>query len=128
MIRCMASRKGASFMATTNPIVTCRYIFFCGRHLLCAKLRRANIDASAGSVEEVARIVAQIRERWPEVRILLRADSGFTRDDLMTWCEQNDIDYLFGLAKNDRLTAEENRQSGKPARRFKDFQYRTRKS
>ena len=111
---------------------------FCGRHLLCAKLRRSNIDASAGSVEEVARIVAQIRGRWPEVRILLRADSGFTRDDLMTWCEQNDVDYLFGLAKNNRLiaeiaaelveAAEENRQSGKPARRFKDFQYRTRKS
>jgi hypothetical protein len=111
---------------------------FCGRHLLCARLRKANIDASAGSVDEVARIVAQIRERWPEVRILLRADSGFTRDDLMTWCEQNDVDYLFGLAKNDRLIAEiaaelaeaaaENRQSGKPARRFKDFQYRTHKS
>jgi hypothetical protein len=72
------------------------------------------------------------------VRILLRADSGFTRDDLMTWCELNEVDYLFGLAKNDRLiaeiaaelaeAAEENRQSGKPARRFKDFQYRTRKS
>jgi Transposase DDE domain group 1 len=111
---------------------------FCGRHLLCAKLRKADIDASAGSLDEVARIVAQIRERWPEVRILLRADSGFTRDDLMTWCEQNDVDYLFGLAKNDRLITEiaaelaeaaaENRQSGKPARRFKDFQYRTRKS
>jgi len=111
---------------------------FCGRHLLCARLRRANIDASAGSVEEVARIVARIRERWPRVRILLRADSGFTRDDLMTWCEQNDVDYLFGLAKNDRLiaeiaaelaeAAEENRQSGKPARRFKDFHYRTHKS
>ena len=111
---------------------------FCGRHLLCAKLRRANIDASAGSVEEVARIVAQIRRRWPEVRILLRADSGFTRDDLMTWCEQNNVDYLFGLAKNNRLiteiaaelaeAAEENRQSGKPARRFRDFQYRTHKS
>ena len=79
---------------------------FCGRHLLCAKLRRANIDASAGSIEEVARIVARIRERWPEVRVLLRADSGFTRDGLMSWCEQNDIDYLFGLAKNDRLIAE----------------------
>jgi Transposase DDE domain group 1 len=101
-------------------------------------LRRANIDASAGSVEEVARIVAQIRERWPEVRILLRADSGFTRDELMTWCEQNDIDYLFGLAKNSRLiaeiaaelaeAAEENRQSGNPARRFKDFRYRTHRS
>jgi hypothetical protein len=111
---------------------------FCGRHLLCAKLRRANIDASAGSVEEVARIVAQIRGRWPKVRILLRADSGFTRDDLMTWCEDNQVDYLFGLAKNTRLIAEiaaelaeaaaENRQSGKPARRFKDFQYRTHKS
>lgn len=111
---------------------------FCGRHLLCAKLRRANIDASAGSVEEVARIVGQIRESWPKVRILLRADSGFTRDDLMTWCEQNDVDYLFGLAKNTRLIAEiaaelaeaaaENHLSGKPARRFKDFQYRTHKS
>src|SRR3977135_1609900 len=111
---------------------------FCGRHLLCAKLRRSNIDASAGSVEEVARIVARIRKRWPEVRILLRADSGFTRDDLMTWCEQNDVDYLLGLAKNNRLiaeiaaelaeAAEENRQSGKPARRFKDFRYRTHKS
>jgi hypothetical protein len=111
---------------------------FCGRHLLCAKLRRSNIDASAGSADEVARIVAQIRQRWPEVRILLRADSGFTRDDLMAWCEQNDIDYLFGLAKNTRLiaeiaaelaeAAEENQKSGKPARRFKDFQYRTHKS
>ena len=111
---------------------------FCGRHLLCAKLRRSSIDASAGSVDEVARIVAQIRGRWPEVRILLRADSGFTRDDLMTWCEQNDVDYLLGLAKNNRLiteiaaelaeAAEENRQTGKPARRFKDFRYRTRKS
>src|ERR1035441_3599005 len=109
---------------------------FCGRHLLCARLRRADIDASAGAIDEVARIVA--RKRWPEVRILLRADSGFTRDDLMTWCEQNDVDYLFGLAKNDRLiaeiaaelaeAAEENRQSGKPARRFKDFHYRTHKS
>ena len=113
-------------------------VYFCGRHLLFAKLRRANIDASAGSIEEVARIVAQIRKRWPDVRILLRADSGFTRDELMTWCEQNDVDYLFGLAKNNRLiaeiaaeladAAEENRRSGKPARRFKDFQYRTRKS
>jgi Transposase DDE domain group 1 len=111
---------------------------FCGRHLLCARLRRSNIDASAGAIEEVVRIVARIRECWPKVRILLRADSGFTRDDLMTWCEQNDVDYLFGLAKNDRLTAEiapelaeaaeENRVSGKPARRFKDFRYRTRKS
>jgi hypothetical protein len=62
---------------------------FCGRHLLAAKLRRANIDAAAGSVEEVARIVAQIRRRWPLVRILLRADSGFAREELMAWCEAN---------------------------------------
>lgn len=57
---------------------------FCGRHLLAAKLRRSNIDASAGAVEEVERIVAQIRERWPRVGIILRADSGFARDSLMT--------------------------------------------
>ena len=88
---------------------------------------QANIDASANSVEEVARIVAD-PQAWPEVRILLRADSGFARDELMTWCEQNDVDYLLGLAKNNRLIAEiaaelaeANRQTGKHARRFKDF-------
>src|SRR5579875_241715 len=78
---------------------------FCDRHLLAAKLRRSDIDASAGAVEEIARIVAQIRKRWPRVRILLRADSGFAREALMAWCEQNHVDYLFGLARNDRLTA-----------------------
>ena len=111
---------------------------FCGRHLLVAKLRPANIDASAGSVEEVARIVAQIRRRWPKVRILLRADSGFAREALMTWCENNSVDFLFGLAKNARLNAEiepelaaaqeQSQKTGKPARRFKDFNWRTRKS
>jgi Transposase DDE domain group 1 len=111
---------------------------FCGRHLLAAKLRRADMDAAAGSVEEVARIVAQIRRRWPLVRILLRADSGFARDDLMVWCEENGIDFLFGLAKNDRLIAEikneldraaaKSRRTGKPERRFKDFKWTTRRS
>jgi hypothetical protein len=108
---------------------------FCGRHLLAAKLRPSDIDASAGSVEEVARIVGQIRTRWPFVRILLRADSGFAREALMAWCEQNRVDYLFGLARNARLvamieqelaaakTAAE--QTGRPARRFKDFQWST---
>ena len=62
---------------------------FCGRHLLAAKLRRANADAAAGAVEEVARIVAQIRRRWPRTRILLRGDSGFCREALMAWCEAN---------------------------------------
>src|SRR5215216_6265701 len=72
---------------------------FCGRHLLAAKLRPANIDAAAGAVEEIARIVAQICESWPIARIILRADSGFARDALMTWCEANSVDFIFGLAK-----------------------------
>jgi hypothetical protein len=108
---------------------------FCGRHLLAAQLRPANIDASAGSVEEVARIVAQIRARWPHVRILLRADSGFAREALMAWCEQNRVDYVFGLARNARLVAMIEAElaaakamaekSGRPARRFKQFRWAT---
>ena len=111
---------------------------FCGRHLLAARLRPANIDAAAGSIEEVGRIVGQIRARWPAVRIVLRADSGFARDGLMAWCEENRVDYLFGLARNARLAAqieaelaaaaEESGASGAPARRFKDFMWTTRKS
>src|SRR5215472_12318479 len=83
-----------------------RLYIFCGSHLLAAKQRCANIDASAGAVEEVARIAAQIRARWPGVRIVLRADSGFARETLMKWCELNDVDFLFGLAKNERLVGE----------------------
>jgi hypothetical protein len=79
---------------------------FCGRHLLAARLRKANLDAAAGSVEEVARLVRQIRSRWPHVRIIVRADSGFARDELMTWCEANGVHFVLGLAKNDRLVAE----------------------
>jgi len=111
---------------------------FCGRHLLAAKLRPSNIDAAAGSVEEVARIVQQIRGRWPKVRILLRADSGFARENLMAWCEANDVDFLFGLARNTRLVdeiaaelgqaEEESKRTGNPARRFKDFMWTTRHS
>jgi Transposase DDE domain group 1 len=111
---------------------------FCGRHLLAAKLRRANIDGAAGSVQELARIIAQIRRRWPRVRILLRADSGFTREPLMAWCEANGVDFVFGLAKNERLIAEikteldlaaaNSRRSGKAERRFKDFMWTTRAS
>ena len=76
---------------------------FCGRHLLAAKLRRSNIDASAGAVAEVERIVAQIRARWPRVKIILRANSGFAREELMAWCETHRVDYLLGLARNERL-------------------------
>jgi hypothetical protein len=111
---------------------------FCGRHLLAAKLRPANIDGSAGAREEVERIVAQIRGRWPTVRIVLRADSGFAREALMAWCEAHDVDYLFGLARNARLVSEievelaeasvESAATGHPARRFKDFLWTTRKS
>jgi hypothetical protein len=111
---------------------------FCGEHLLLAKLRPADIDAAAGSVKQVAWIVDRIRRRWPRVRIILRGDSGFCRDNLMTWCEENHVDYVFGLAKNKRLTTiigGELQQmqlqfaaSGEPARMFKDFDYRTHKS
>src|SRR5712691_2192 len=73
---------------------------FCGWHLLAAKLRTANRDAAAGAMEEIARIVTQIRARWPHTRIILRADSGFAREALMGWCEANAVDYIFGLARN----------------------------
>jgi hypothetical protein len=111
---------------------------FCGRHLLAAKLRPASMDAAAGAVTEVARIVAQIRCRWPHVRILLRADSGFAREELMAWCEANGVHFLFGLQQNKRLVANiatelaraetKSRRTGKPARSFKEFQWTTRRS
>jgi Transposase DDE domain group 1 len=108
---------------------------FCGRHLLAAKLRRSNIDAAAGAKDEVARIVGQIRARWPRVKILLRADSGFARDELMAWCEANHVDYVFGLPRNERLVGAiaddlaaaqlESLAQGGPVRRFADFAWRT---
>ena len=76
---------------------------FCGDHLLCARLRPSDIDASAGALKQVQRIVTRIREVWPEIPIILRADSGFCRDAIMTWCEDNRVDYVFGLAQNPRL-------------------------
>jgi Transposase DDE domain group 1 len=108
---------------------------FAGEHLLVAKLRKSDIDGSAGSVEELERVIGQIRERWPAVEILVRGDSGFCRDELMTWCESKKVDYLFGLAKNARLKKEIEEEMGeakaeyertrKEARRFKDFRYKT---
>ena len=111
---------------------------FCGHQLLVSKLRQSNMDAAAGSVDEVARLVTQIRAHWPEVRIILRADSGFARNDLMSWCEDHQVDYVFGLARNKRLVAElepelERAQAQaearrRPARCFKDFMWATQKS
>lgn len=111
---------------------------FCGEHLLCARLRRSNIDGAAGSVEELERIVAQIRDRWPKTRIVIRGDSGFCRESLMRWCEDHEIGYVLGLARNSRVVRAVGqkmqeaknayRHTGRPARRFRDFEYRTRKT
>lgn len=111
---------------------------FCGDHLLAAELRPSNVDASAGTVELLARLVSSIRERWPKTQILVRADSGFTREPILAWCEANGVDYVFGLARNSRLVAElaedlaaaeaEHERTGKAARCFKDFLYCTRAS
>ena len=108
---------------------------FCGRDLLAAKLRPADADASTGALEEVQRIVEQVRARWPRVKILLRGDADFAREELMAWCEAHRVDYVFGLARNDRLvakvegalaaTAGEHARTGQPARRFKEFLYAT---
>lgn len=109
---------------------------FAGDFLLCAKLRQSDIDASAGARDEVQRIVARIRARWPQVKLVVRADSGFARDELMSWCEGNGVDYVLGLARNERLEAmiagslEEarvasEREGGKPVRLFRELRYQT---
>ncbi len=124
-------QEGRFFHGYYNCYCYLPLYIFCGRHLLAAKLRRANIDASAGAVEEVERIVGRIRARWPRTRIVLRADSGFARDALMAWCEANRVDYVFGLARNARLEARiagemiraeaQSAATGEPARRFAGF-------
>ena len=111
---------------------------FCGEHLLCARLRPSDRDASAGSVEELERIVGQLRRHWPNTRIGIRGDSGFCRESILRWCEDNGIDYVLGLARNKRLVRAIGAQmrqaqaahhrTGKVARRYRDFDYRTRKS
>jgi hypothetical protein len=110
---------------------------FCGDQILCARLRPSKSDAAAGSLAEVQRIVGQIRAAWPEVRIILRGDSGFCRNELMSWCEQNGVDFVFGLARNQRLrrmigaqmweATQQWNQTSQPARVFSEFCYRTRK-
>lgn len=111
---------------------------FCGEQLLCARLRRADQDGAAGSVDELQRIIGHIRRTWPGVRLIVRGDSGFCREDLMAWCEAQGVDYVLGLAKNARLKAAiaaemaaartQYEGSGQAARVFRDFRYRTRTS
>ena len=111
---------------------------FCGEHVLCARLRESNHDAAFGCLAEIERIVAQIRAAWPKVKIILRGDSGFCRNELMSWCENHGVDFVFGLARNQRLrkiigaemyeaTQQWNR-TGQPARVFAEFDYQTRKT
>src|SRR5437660_6756157 len=111
---------------------------FCGDHLLCARLRTAQGDASAGALSEVQRIVSHLRQHWPGVRLTLRADSGFCREELMRWCEDNQVDYVFGLARNRRLEAmlgaalaaarQQQESTGQPVRLFRELCYQTRES
>jgi len=111
---------------------------FCGEHVLCARLRQSNHDAYAGSLVEIQRIVKQIRAAWPEVKIVLRGDCGFCRNELMSWCEGNGVEYVLGLARNPRLrriiggemweAAEQWKTTGQPARVFSEFSYRAKKT
>ena len=111
---------------------------FCGEHVLCARLREADHDAAFGSVQEIQRIVAQIRAAWPATKIILRGDSGFCRNQLMSWCGNNGVDFVFGLARNQRLrriivaqmhaATQQWNQTGKPARVFSEFDYGAKKT
>ena len=111
---------------------------FCGEHVLCARLREANHDAAFGSLAEIERIVGQIRSAWPEVKIVVRGDSGFCRNELMSWCESHRVDFVLGMARNQRLrkiigaemhaATQQWNETGKPARVFREFDYRTKKT
>ena len=111
---------------------------FCGEHLLCSRLRMSNIDSSADSVEELEPVIARIRQSWPTVKILLRGDGGFCREKLMAWCEREGIDYVFGLAQNDRLkkqiqaqmaqAEQQYKETKAPARVFTEFSYATKET
>ena len=132
------SARGSLLPRLLRPLLLLAALHLLRRGLLWAQLRRSDIDASAGAVEAVAQVVGQIRERWPQVSIVLRGDSGFAREALMAWCEEHAVDYVFGLARNRRLqravgaelqqAASRHGQSGEPERVFKDFSYQTRKS
>ncbi len=111
---------------------------FSGEHLLCARLRQSNVGPAEGTLDELERIVSQIREQWPNVKIVIRADSAFSRDDIMSWCEEHGVDYVLGLARNARLermiasemeqACAESKRTGRPFRSYKNFEYQTRES
>ena len=129
------NQEGRFFHAYYGGYCYLPLYIFCGEHLLCARLRSSNIDGCAGAKDEVARIVARIRKSWPKTRVILRADSGFCREPTMTWCEENGVDYVFGLARNTRLVKAIEYDMGmaqadfavalRTSRRFRDLEYRT---
>jgi hypothetical protein len=131
-------QEGRFFHGFYNCYCYLPLYIFCDEYLLAAKLRPSDIDAALGADEELERIVGQIREVWPKVKIVVRGDSGFCRQWLMSWCEENSVEYLFGIARNSRLRAaicsemeqarQKYKESGKTTRVYKDFRYRTRKS
>ena len=105
---------------------------------MLAKLRKSDCDGSEGTVEALAKIVPAIRKRFgKKIRIILRADSGFARESILSWCESHNVYYCVGLAKNSRLTTEleggyakmvrkvEEGELQSPCRRFKQFHYQT---
>jgi len=132
------NQAGRFFHGYYNNYCYLPLYIFCGDHLLCSRLRPSDIDGSAGSIKELDRIVKQIRQRRPEVQIIIRADSGFCREDIMLWCEATNVDFVLGLARNNRLKKEITEelaqakdlfdQTGRASRVFKDFDYQTLKS
>ena len=130
-------QEGRFFHGYYNQYCYLPLYIFCGQQILCARLRESNHDASYRSRVEIQRIVEQIRAAWPKVKIILRGDSGFCRNELMSWCEEHGVDYLFGLARNGRLyriigaqmwqATQQWKQTGKAARVFTQFQYTTKK-
>src|SRR6266480_449922 len=138
MIRCTASRRGGSSTAITIATVICRSTYSAAAICWSPSCGAPTWTRRRARSRRWARLVARIRARWPRTRILLRADSGFAREDLMAWCEANGVDFLFGLAQNERLIAEikteldlvaiKSRRTGRPERRFKTFLWATRRT
>ena len=130
-----ARRKDTFFHGYYKNYCYLPLYIFCGDHLLCARLRPSDLDASAGSVKPLKRIIAQIRQAWPQVKVVIRADSGFCREEILRWCEENGVDYVIGLAQNPRLVAaiaaelaqvrERFEATEQPARTFAELRYRT---